>query len=254
MKKTGNFWSGTSGLVLAESNKKSFPLEYRDKSRLVYYASQQNSIEINSSFYKIPRPETYKKWYEAVGEPFEFTIKLWKGITHIKGCHWQFRDLKKFMEAVDQLGDKKGCLLVQFPRTVKRDLLGLGHLLESIRKLDPEGSLRIALEFRHAQWYQPDLLRMADEFRTTLVLHDMPGSSPLKINTGAAFVYYRFHGEQGDYRGSYPASFLLRKAAEIRSRLDQGLDVYAYFNNTLGGALDNLLTLNEMVNALIMEP
>lgn len=115
MQQTGDFWSGTSGLVLAEPNKNSFPPAFRDKSRLVYYASQWNSIEINSSFYKIPRRDTYKKWSEAVAGPFAFSIKVWKGITHRKDWRWDPRDLKKFLEAIGGLGDKKGCLLVQFP-------------------------------------------------------------------------------------------------------------------------------------------
>ena len=139
-----------------------------------------------------------------------------------------------FLEAINRLGDKKGCLLIQFPRTAKRDMVGLEHLLTSIRKQAGGDGLRIALEFRHPQWYQPDVNQMADDFQATLVLHDMPDTHPIKINRGAPFVYYRFHGEKGDYQGSYPSTFLLRKATEIRSRLDRGMDVYAYFNNNSG--------------------
>ena len=90
MEKSGIFWSGTSGLVLREPNKKSFPPAYQNTSRLVYYASQWNSIEINSSFYKIPRPFTYKKWSEAVVGPFQFSIKLWK-VDYLEGKQNQWK-------------------------------------------------------------------------------------------------------------------------------------------------------------------
>ena len=84
MKKTGVFRAGTSGLVLAEPNKKSYPVEFQTKSRLVYYASRFNTIEINSSFYKIPLGITYKKWSEDVPDDFQFTVKLWRGVIHEK--------------------------------------------------------------------------------------------------------------------------------------------------------------------------
>ena len=78
----GVFRSGTSGLVFLEKNKKEFPTAFQDKRRLTYYASLFNSIEINSSFYKIPRCRTYTNWSEMVPVDFQFTIKLWKGFTH----------------------------------------------------------------------------------------------------------------------------------------------------------------------------
>src|SRR3954468_13262626 len=79
---SGIFRAGTSGVTLSEPNKLHFPLEFQDKHRLIYYASKFNSIEINSSFYKIPLCRTYKSWAEMVPQDFQFTIKLWQGITH----------------------------------------------------------------------------------------------------------------------------------------------------------------------------
>jgi uncharacterized protein YecE (DUF72 family) len=255
MEDSGSFWSGTSGLVLSEPNKKSFPSAFQEKSKLAYYSSIRDSIEINSSFYKIPRPDTYQKWAESVADPFRFSVKLWKGFTHPKDfLSWDPRDLKKFFIALDKLGDKKGCLLVQFPATKKRDLPGFEKFMELIRMQDPETSWRIAVEFRHAAWYQPEVYSVLDRFQASLVLHDMPDSIPMQTNSAARFIYYRFHGENGDYRGRYQPVFLLKKASEIRNWLDEGKEVFAYFNNTRGAseAVDNLSTLNQMVNDLII--
>src|ERR1700755_1217681 len=77
--KTGVYRSGTSGLVLAEPNKLAYPEVYRNGSRLAYYATLFNSIEVNSSFYKIPRQITFARWATEVPDGFRFTVKMWKG-------------------------------------------------------------------------------------------------------------------------------------------------------------------------------
>ncbi|HEX3768418.1 MAG TPA: DUF72 domain-containing protein [Puia sp.] len=241
----GVFRSGTSGLVLSEPNKLSFPAEFQDKHRLIYYASKFNSIEINSSFYKIPLCRTYKNWAEIVPEDFQFTIKLWQGITHEE--RFDQNDLIRFFCSIQCLGNKKGCLLIQFPAKAKIDFSGFDHLLENIRKMDPQEDWRLAVEFRHTQWYESEIYEILDEYHAGMVLHDMPKCIPPDLNKNADFVYLRFHGEKGDYRGSYSDQYLTNKAKEIRLWLDQGKDVYAYFNNTIGDAVANLQTLKTLV-------
>src|SRR5690349_976965 len=79
-----NYFSGTSGLVLPVPNKLFFPDEFKEGSRLNYYASLFNSIEVNSSFYKIPLGRTVANWSADVPEDFRFTFKLFREITHRK--------------------------------------------------------------------------------------------------------------------------------------------------------------------------
>jgi len=245
MKKTGVFRAGTSGLVLAEPNKKAYPAEFQAKSRLIYYASRFNTIEINSSFYKIPRGITYKKWSQDVPDDFQFTVKLWQGITHEK--EFSEKDLQSFMAAVDNLGKKKGCLLIQFPAQTNLDISGFNKLLETVTKLDSGQSWRMAIEFRHPKWYNRNVFRILDAYNASLVLHDMPKSVPPEINEKAHFIYLRFHGEKGDYRGSYGDRYLEERAIEIQFWQNQGKDVYVYFNNTIGDAAANLVKLQGLV-------
>jgi uncharacterized protein YecE (DUF72 family) len=247
MQQSGVFRAGTSGLVLAEPNKKSYPAEFQDKSRLSYYASQFNSIEINSSFYKIPRGRTYKNWAGMVPDHFRFTAKLWKGITHERNFSFTGKDLEVFMAAIDCLGEKKGCLLIQFPAKTEMLVSEFVRLLKAVRKLDPQETWRVAVEFRHMRWYDDIIAGILNEYRAGLVLHDMPASATYALNEKAPFVYLRFHGEKGDYRGSYTGPFLENKAADIRTWLKQGKVVYAYFNNTIGDAVANVKTLNRLV-------
>ena len=249
MQQAGKFRAGTSGLVLAEPNKAAYPPAYQDKSRLEFYASRFNSIEINSSFYKIPRALTYKKWADMVPADFQFTVKLWQGITHEKNHVSLQEHLEMFFEAVDALGTHKGCLLIQLPAgSVLRQSEFL-DMLESIRKVDHKRSWRLAVEFRHPKWYNSNIHTMLDAFGVSMVLHDMPKALPDGLNQKAPFVYLRFHGEKGDYRGSYDDNFLQEKARQIKTWLAEGRDVYAYFNNTMGAAAANLATLISMVKA-----
>jgi uncharacterized protein YecE (DUF72 family) len=247
MKHQGVFRAGTSGLVLSEPNKQYYPKEFQEKTRLSYYSSKFNSIEINSSFYKIPRCQTYNNWSAQVAEDFQFSVKLWKGITHEKELNFQQHDFELFFSALDCLGKKKGCLLIQFPAGMPMDLDKLRNILLQVRNIDTDSSWRIAVEFRHQRWYVKPVFDILNEFKASLVLQDMPNSRMDELQGEPSFVYLRFHGEKGDYRGSYDAEFLHRKAQEINAWLLRGLDVYAYFNNTIGGAAANLKTLHSMV-------
>ena len=113
-----NIYAGTSGIELPVSNKLQYPLEFQEKSRLTYYASLFNTVEINSSFYKIPMASTVRKWAESVPEGFRFTFKLWKEITHAKELVFNPADVNRFMETIAHASGKEGCLLIQFPPSI----------------------------------------------------------------------------------------------------------------------------------------
>src|SRR5689334_19673831 len=115
---SNRFFSGLSGIVLPVPKYK-FPEEFQQTSRLTYYASHFNSIEINSSFYALPRAITVAKWAAQVPEKFRFTFKLWKQITHAKSLQFEKSDVQQFMDVINSVGDKKGCVLVQFPASFK---------------------------------------------------------------------------------------------------------------------------------------
>ncbi|MES2277518.1 MAG: DUF72 domain-containing protein [Bacteroidota bacterium] len=246
----GQFYSGTSGLVLPVSNKQSYPPEFQDQPRLTYYAALFNSIEINSSFYKVPMAATVKKWAGGVPDNFRFTFKLWRNITHNKGLAFNPADIERFMAVINQAGDKKGSLLVQFPPSVKAEAMPqLANLLNSIRQNNLDHAWDIAAEFRNKSWYQEKTYHLLDSLQMGLVLHDLPASASPLMETDANFIYLRFHGPNGGYRGSYPDDVLSEYAQYIRDWQVDGKKVYAYFNNTMGNAVQNLQQLNSFVRA-----
>lgn len=245
-KRNGAFRSGTSGLVLPVPNKQAFPPEFRDKSRLAYYSALFNSIEINSSFYKVPQAATVKKWSDTVSEGFVFTFKLWREITHVKGLEYKPADILRFMEVIDHAGAKKGSLLLQFPPSLTAEYFGrVEKMLDILQSMDH--GWQVALEFRHPSWYIGEVYELADEYDASIVLHDIPRSRNMQVNKHAGFIYLRFHGPAGDYRGAYSDDHLQQHAGLIRSWLNSGKNVYVYFNNTIGDAIQNLMTLNRLL-------
>ncbi len=245
----GGYYSGTSNVVLPVPNKTMFPPAFQNKSRLCYYASLFNSLEINSSFYKIPMGRTVEKWATDVPEDFRFTFKLWKGITHNKGLAFNPDDVSRFMQVIANTGNKAGCLLVQFPASITLAYRNqFERLLISLRDNDPQLIWKIAVEFRSSTWYRDNIYRLLDSYQMGFVLHDMPGSLAPMINSDADFIYLRFHGPEKGYRGSYTDDFLYEYTGYIKERQNEGKTVYAYFNNTLGGAIQNLITLNSYIS------
>jgi uncharacterized protein YecE (DUF72 family) len=95
----GKFYSGTSGLQI-DLPKRDFSPEYQHLYRPGYYALKENSIEINSSFYKIPQAKTIARWANEVNAGFRFTFKLWKGITHEKHLFFDPQNVTNFMENI----------------------------------------------------------------------------------------------------------------------------------------------------------
>ncbi|RYZ24056.1 MAG: DUF72 domain-containing protein [Chitinophagaceae bacterium] len=242
------FFSGTSNIVLPLKQSE-FPPEYAGASRLTYYASLFSSLEVNASFYKLPQAATVARWRESVPEDFRFTFKVPKSITHAKGLQFNPEDVERFAEVVSEAGGRKGCLLVQLPPSLKSDREEeLEGLLESLSGDTP--GWHIAVEFRHRSWYDKPVYRMLQRQGAGMVHQDLPASATPNRSVSERFAYLRFHGPEGGYRGSYTPDFLQQQAERIGQWMGEGKDVYVYFNNTLGAALSNLQTLNELVRKL----
>ena len=240
---------GTSGIVVPGA-KAGFPPEFQNQSRLHYYASLFNTLEVNSSFYKVPLRATFEKWAADVPLDFQFTVKLWRGITHAKDLIFEDVFIDRFMQAIDGLGDKKGCLLIQFPASIRiAHKVQVEALLKRLMLSDPDHAWRKAVEFRHVSWYSPDIFRLLEQYQAVPVFHDMPRSKIMLDETQSDWVYMRFHGPAGDYKGSYNADQLREQAERTIRFLQQDKDVYIYFNNTIGDAYENAQTLSTFLKA-----
>ena len=235
----GKIRIGTSNGYIP-GNKSTFPPEFRLKSRLHYYSQFFNTMEVNSCFYKTPLRSTYEKWVADVHDDFQFSLKLSKAITHDKDLSADISCVENFFCTASGASEKKGCLLIQFPgKLTIEHFKQVEKLLEQLRMHDPSGEWRKAIEFRNESWYIGETTELLDEFDATMVMHDFSRGKVTQTGCKANFVYMRFHGPAGNYRDSYTPKFIEEKAMQIKTITTSGKDVYAYFNNTIGGAFEN---------------
>ena len=247
MNKLSNFYSGLSGLVLPVP-KYMFPEEHQNSSRLTYYATFFNSIEINSTFYKLPMQKTIDKWASSVPEDFKFTFKLWQEITHKKGLEFQESDVALFFNAISAAGHKKGCVLIQFPPSLGSAYNHqLDALLRCVAQTNINHEWKIAVEFRNRSWYQSETYDLLESYNAGVVIQDIPKSVTPQIDHLSDFIYVRFHGPTGNYKDSYAAHFLEEYSTYLQEWLSEGKIVYTYFNNTAGDAFNNLQSLNKFI-------
>lgn len=245
----GRIRIGISNVQLS-GNKKTFPPEYQQKSRLNYYSSIFDTVEINSCFYKTPQLKTYEKWALDVPDEFQFSLKLSKEISHAPDLSSDLACMENFLATASGTGNKKGCLLIQFPGKISLEHFAkVEQILMEAERLDPEREWKIAVEFRNDTWYTAETWELLDEFNASMVLHDFKKAKNSELRGKANFVYLRFHGPEGDYRGSYTDEFLKQQASRFVEWAKEGKDVYAYFNNTAGNAYENAVALKLLVDS-----
>ncbi|PSK88114.1 DUF72 domain-containing protein [Taibaiella chishuiensis] len=241
---------GTSGLLLPYKNMSFYPVAFTGKSRLAVYALLNNSIEINSSFYKIPRKATVAKWNDSVQPGFKFTFKLIRTVTHTKGAAFPSGDVERFMESINAIEqDKQGCILVQFPASFRiSQWQHFASLLSALHARNQDQHWSISVELRDPSWYREETITFLEQRAIGIVIHDKAtGASAEPEHTDSRHVYLRFHGPEGNYRGSYEDFFLAEYATYIREWLQQQKEVFVYFNNTMGDALSNMNTLGKAI-------
>jgi uncharacterized protein YecE (DUF72 family) len=238
---------GTSGIVIP-GNKQTFPDEFKNQSRLHYYSSLFNTLEINSSFYKIPLAKTFEKWAGDVADNFTFTVKCWRGITHVKNLNFAKNDIELFMTSANALGSRSGCILIQFPASISILYLNkVEELLGLISQKNIRQQWRLAVEVRHSSWYCDAAYDVFQKHNTAIVIHDMPGSpTPLSIPIND-FIYLRFHGPTGNYNGSYSEEHIRLYAEKIEGWRKSVSSIYVYFNNTIGAAFENAQHLKHII-------
>lgn len=238
---------GTSGIVVPYKNQLAYPEALKGLSRLSVYSTIFNSLEVNSIFYKLPRPATIAQWSESVSEEFRFTFKLWKQITHSPRLDFNNTDLVKYFEVIVPAREKAGCLLVQFPASVKCGFIKkVGALLSDIQELN-DGVWPVAVEFRSPCWYKDETYELLNQHHASLVYHDKWGSESPQPDLEADQVYLRFHGPRGDYKGSYDPGLLHEYAGYVMDWMHSGKSVFIYFNNTIGDALGNAQALRASI-------
>lgn len=214
-------------------------------SHLQRYASRFNLVEINSSFYRPHRRETYERWARSTPSDFRFAVKLPKTMTHDRRLVDTMDDFEVFLEQLSGLGSKLGCLVVQLPPSLAFEAQVLGRFAEQLRRRH-QGP--VALEPRHASWFARPADDMLAAFRFARVLAD-----PVRHDQGrapggwAGTVYLRLHGSPRMYWSRYEDELLARLAERLAVARQDGADCLCIFDNTASGAsVGNALMLKAL--------
>ena len=225
MAETGKLYVGTSGYAYKPWKGTFYPEKLPDKEMLKFYASQLLTVEINYSFYQMPKESTLEGWASSVPDGFQFALKANQKITHVARLRNCESTLKRFLEvaSVLQEGNRLGPILVQLPPNFKFD----SALLAEFLALRPT-AFRLAFEVRHGSWYTEETYQLLRKFDTALCLAETDETTPPDVLT-AGFVYVRLRREQ----------YSAKELAAWRKRFDgwnkQGVDVYCYVKHEDAG-------------------
>ncbi|NYK11424.1 DUF72 domain-containing protein [Leifsonia naganoensis] len=245
---------GIAGWTYAPWRGVFYPKGLPHRAELAYAAERLDSIELNGSFYSLQRPSSWRKWAAETPDDFVFAVKGGRYITHILRLKNTREALANFFASgMLTLGPKLGPLLWQLPPNLPLDPDALHAFLDSLPKTTTEAAalagestldedrrdaatpadrpLRHAVEARHPSFADPAFARIAREHGVAVVVADTAGRYPLLREVTTDFVYVRLHGDEELYTSGYTDVALDRWATDARGWLDDGLDVYAYFDN-----------------------
>lgn len=244
---------GTSGWHYDDWIGLFYPKEVTGYNELRYHAEHFNSVENNSSFYRIARESTYKTWDKMTPDQYKFSIKLNKLITHIQRLEVNdvVREKVKYILSTTQvLRDKLGAIVIQLPPHFKYDLERLQTFLSffTAEVKNQRYQFDIAIEFRNKNWFTDDVYKILEKNNTGLVA-GQSSRYPLMRRVTADVAYIRMHGPEELFASKYTAEQLAEWAAYIRSITPHVKRVYVYFNNDFHGyALENAKELQAMLS------
>ena len=222
-------WCGTSGFSYKEWKGSFYPEDLASDKMLEFYGRHLNSVEINNTFYRLPKKSVLEKWRSSVPAGFRFVLKASQRITHRKRLKEAEEPLEYLVStAVAGLEETLGPILFQLPPYLRKDV----DRLRSFLAVVPDG-VRAAFEFRHESWFSDDTYEALSEGDAALVTADTgEGEAPVVATTDFGYARLRRPGYDDDEIRTWAKRF---KAESWR-------DVYVFFKHedeATGPALAN---------------
>jgi len=194
---------------------------------LSYCASQFNSIEVNSTFYRLQSEKTFLRWYRETPDYFRFAIKANRYLTHTKRLRNAEDSITLEKQHAQALGDKLAVVLWQLPGNFTININRLSHFIEALKNWD---STRHTIEFRHSSWFDDSVAELLSQNNIAVCQSDA-GDWPLWQCVTADFIYVRLHGKPQTYVSNYSVTKLGKWANQTKLWLKQKRDVFIYFDN-----------------------
>ncbi|HEY9109286.1 MAG TPA: DUF72 domain-containing protein [Roseateles sp.] len=233
---------GTAGWSLPAAHAGAFPAE---GSHLQRYAAVLNAVEINSSFYRPHRPQTYERWAASTPAGFRFAVKCPKLVTHEARLEGANEALARFAGEAGALGDKWAVMLVQLPPSLRLDAPVAARFFDGVHAVFGGA---VVCEPRHASWFTPEAEQLLRDHEVARVAADpakWPGADTPGGHPGIA--YFRWHGSPRVYWSDYDDAWLAEKA-RVLAALPKRVERWGIFDNTASGAaLGNALQLRDLL-------
>lgn len=233
--RSGQIYLGTQGFSFDDWVGPFYPAGTSKTAYLEQYAERLPAVEIDSTFYGVPRATTVQRWKERTPPGFRFAAKFPKLITHEKKLDRALGDAEAFIGTMQALGDKLAVLVLQFAYDFTPDL---HDRLDSFLAALPGGT-RYAVEVRNRGWLKPELREMLSQHNVALVLQDLHTMPKLDWIT-ADFTVIRWLGRRKDIARFDEIQIdrsqgLEEWAKNVRRFLADGVNVYGFFNNHFAG-------------------
>jgi uncharacterized protein YecE (DUF72 family) len=233
---------GTSGWHYWHWAGRFYPEDLPKSDWLKFYTKSFDTVELNNTFYHLPKHSSIKTWHKQTPKNFLYAVKASRYITHIKRLKNISEELNLFYETISPLKSKLGPILFQLPPSFKKNL----KRLEDLLKLLPRRKLA-AIEFRNDSWYTQATYDLLNKYGVGFCTHDLPGLESPRIVAGK-LIYLRFHGTESRYAGNYSQSALQNYANWLKENSKTVTGIYVYFNNDYNAyAVTNAKQLKEML-------
>ncbi len=233
---------GTSGWSYDHWRGNFYPADLAKGKELEHYATVFDTVELNSSFYHLPKPKTARNWHERTPRAFVFAVKGSRYITHRLKLADASEPVQRLVDSIKPLAEKTGPILWQLSPGFACDQKRLASFLE----LKPPDQ-HWACEFRHESWFCPDVYELLAAHNCALVWADTP-NYPLATIATADFIYARLHGHSHLYVSDYDDEQLRNWAQKLLAAAGEDRDIFAYFDNDAKGhAPKNALTMRQML-------
>jgi uncharacterized protein YecE (DUF72 family) len=233
-------FTGTAGWGIPTRYSQEFP---QSGTHLERYVTRLAVAEINSSFYKPHRRETYERWARSVPEHFRFAVKMPKAITHEQRLVGSEALADVFLRQVEGLGEKLSVLLVQLPPSLE---FAAGTAGEFFDMLSQRTEARIVCEPRHPSWFEAPADTFLRQRRVARVAADPAKVPAASLPAGwAGLAYFRWHGTPRVYYSEYGPEALALVGRQMKAAAATGAEVWCIFDNTAAShALGNALAVD----------
>ncbi len=235
---------GTSGFMYKHWKGIFYPEKLPTSSWLEHYMLFFPVVELNVTFYRLPRPQTFDQWKKRAPGYFSYILKLSRTITHRKRLKVEVEDIERHLSNYRRLGEKLELVLVQLPGNLKADI---GLLSEFLEKLPSD--ISFAFEFRNPSWWESRILNLLISKEHGIVITDWKGM-PQEFPEGFEIYYIRRHGPASRYTSCYTREYLDSLGEKL---LQLPGKKYALFNNDFRGyAIENAYYLQQRVLSLML--